>query len=170
MWWKWNKLKDDHRFFWSLFDSHFYVGIIFNEKHLFSCNLLFISPRNIFLLFPLFSFFFFPCFLPCCLPRFLHSHVGGIPLRLRSLSVVGVASRIKSASEQRSVSPPPTTADQRNKCCIQAPHRDRKSEFQLSCQMFVSGVTKKRYFLCCNVTKYFYSVLQCKLEVLEYFY
>ncbi|XP_030256646.1 AMSH-like protease isoform X6 [Sparus aurata] len=30
--------------------------------------------------------------------------------------------------------------------------------------MFVSGVTKKRYFLCCNVTKYFYSVLQCKLE------
>lgn len=103
-------------------------------------------------------------------PFSLHSHVGGIPLRLRSLSVVGVASRIKSASEQRSVSPPPTTADQRNKCCIQAPHRDRKSEFQLSCQMFVSGVTKKLYFLCCNVTKYFYSVLQCKLEVLEYFY
>lgn len=107
-------------------------------------------------------------FLVAFLVSFIHTLV--VFLSVFDLSVVGVASRIKSASEQRSVSPPPTTADQRNKCCIQAPHRDRKSEFQLSCQMFVSGVTKKRYFLCCNVTKYFYSVLQCKLEVLEYFY
>lgn len=107
-------------------------------------------------------------FLVAFLVSFIHTLV--VFLSVFDLSVVGVASRIKSASEQRSVSPPPTTADQRNKCCIQAPHRDRKSEFQLSCQMFVSGVTKKLYFLCCNVTKYFYSVLQCKLEVLEYFY